>query len=65
MRPPQDFFDDDEIDIEVEEAIGEFERELLTFDELKAIVGVDVAKNVQARVYGSSYESLFDDPEDL
>lgn len=65
MKPPQDFYDDDELDLEVEEAIGEFERELLTFDELKSIVGVKVAKSVQARVYGNSYESLFDDPEDL
>ena len=58
----QDFYDYDEVDIDVEEAIQDFENALLTFDELKNVVGWEVARTIQARVYGTA-EYLFDDPE--
>jgi len=61
-----EYADHDEIDYDVEDLIAEFEHGVVTFDELKCIVGTETARSVQNRVHGegdpSDPETYFDDP---
>jgi len=62
----QDFADFDELDEDALGAEGAYREGLLTFDELAALIGLDEAKEVQDRKYGSEEpESPVDTFDDL
>lgn len=62
MNP--DYADYDEIDADIEDAIEEYEAGVLTYDELKALIGPEAA---QAFLEGDpdDPERYFDNPEDF
>ena len=62
-----DFADFDEIDEEALYIIEEFEQGMVSFEELKQMVGHETARTIQDRVHGSdgNLDDLFDDPEDF
>ncbi len=64
-----DFADFDEIDMDAEDLIAEFEQGEVTFEELKNIVGHDAARTIQERVHGepdpNDPNSYFDDPSEF
>lgn len=60
----QDFCDSDELDLEALEAIDEFNEGILTFDELKDLVGPEAAQTIRNRIDPERDPSFFfDDPE--
>lgn len=61
-----DFADYDELDADALDAVEEFHQGLLTFDELKNLVGPDAANTIKDKRYGpNDPEGFFDDPESL
>lgn len=62
----QDFYDYDELDADALDAVEEFQQGLLTFDELKALVGPEAAQEIKKQRWGEDdHDVLFDDPEDF
>ena len=59
-----DFADFDEIDTDAAEALGEFDQGVITFEELRHLIGSEAARARAHRRYDDP-ESLFDDPEDF
>lgn len=61
-----DFADYDELDRDALDAVDEFHQGMLSFDELKVLVGSDTANAIKEQRYGpDDPEALFDNPEDL
>lgn len=63
-----DFADFDEIDIDAEDLIIEFEQGTATFEELRNAVGTEMARAIQERVHGDdgyNPDELFDNPQDF
>ena len=60
-----DFADFDEIDMDAEYAIAEFDNGAITLDELKALVGSETAQAIAERRDGEEFYRLFDAPEDF
>ena len=60
-----DFADYDELDGDALDAVEEFEQGVLTFEELKNLVGPETAQAIKDHKYGpdGDPEALFDNPE--
>ena len=62
----QDFADYDELDDDALDAVEEFQQGLLTYDELKNLVGHEAAQAIKEQRYGpDDPDALFDNPEDF
>lgn len=59
-----DYADYDEIDPDVEDALEEYEAGVLTYEELKALIGPEAAQAFLDKDPDDP-ESYFDDPEDF
>ncbi len=60
-----DFADYDELDADALDAVEEFQQGLMTYDELKNLVGHDAAQAIKEKRYGpDDPDALFDNPED-
>jgi len=60
-----DFADYDELDADAIDAVEEFHQGLLSFDELKNLVGIEAAQAIKEQRYGpDDPDALFDNPED-
>lgn len=61
-----DFADYDELDGDALDAVEEFQQGLLTYEELKVLVGLEAARAIKEKRYGpDDPEALFDNPEDF
>jgi len=60
-----DFADYDELDDDALDAVEEFQQGVLTFEELKVLVGPETAQSIKEMKYGieDDPEALFDNPE--
>jgi hypothetical protein len=57
-----DYADFDEIDVDALDALDEFDRGMVTLDELRQLIGPEAAR-ARAQLRYEDPESLFDDPE--
>ena len=61
-----DFADYDELDDDALDAVEEFQNGMLTYDELKNLVGPEAAQAIKEQRYGpDDPDALFDNPEDF
>lgn len=60
-----DFADFDELDSDALDAVEEFQQGLLSYEELKNLVGLEAAQSIKEQRYGSDDpDAYFDNPED-
>lgn len=61
-----DFADFDELDADAIDAVEEFHQGLLTYEELKNLVGPEAAQAIKEEHYGpDDPEAFFDNPENF
>lgn len=55
----------EDTDIEILDAVNDYDDGLLTFSELKMLMGADAAEAAHQQLYGDSgsIDDLFDDPQ--
>lgn len=62
-----DFADFDEIDVDVEDALNDWNEGIISFEELSRLVGPETAENLRRIRYEETGDeaALFDDPDDF